>query len=142
VKRNLPGLSQGSRLSEVPDGFYLVRVRRVQNRWERQKPFYAVQFVIVEPKEFANSSISARIYCTKKALWKLTWFLRDFGYDSNLIENDELEESVLLKLQGVVKISHAILHGTSLLNLDGFAPAKQWPNFSDSATSSHSELAS
>jgi hypothetical protein len=82
MKRHLPGLNQGSQLSEVlggfyVDGFYLVRVRRAQHHWERQKPFYAIQFVIVEPKEFANSSISARIYCTNKALWGLSWFLRD-----------------------------------------------------------------
>jgi hypothetical protein len=25
-----------------------------------------------------------------------------------------------------VKVSYAVLHGTPLLNLDGFAPASQW----------------
>jgi hypothetical protein len=41
----------------------------------------------------------------------------------------------------VVKISHTIVHGISLINLDGFAPASQWeelsaahgPNISGSA---------
>lgn len=65
-----------------------------------------------------------------------------FGYDSELIENDELDESALVKLQGIVKISHTTVNGTSLLNLDGYAPAERWPSLSDSATSSRSELAS
>jgi hypothetical protein len=30
----------------------------------------------------------------------------------------------------VVKISHVLVNGTSLLNLDGFAPASQWEVFS------------
>jgi hypothetical protein len=136
----VPGLHQTAQPPEIPAGMYFVTVRRAQYRWDRQKPFYAVQFVILEPKEFADSAISARLYCTKKALWKLSWFLRDFGYDSELLENDELNESAFLKFQGVIKISHTTLYGTSLLNLDGFALAEQWPSLSDSATSR--ELAS
>src|SRR5207249_12231419 len=30
----------------------------------------------------------------------------------------------------VVKISHSVMNGTSLLNLDGFAPASQWEELS------------
>jgi hypothetical protein len=30
----------------------------------------------------------------------------------------------------VVKISHTMLHGISLINLDGFAPASQWEKLS------------
>jgi hypothetical protein len=30
----------------------------------------------------------------------------------------------------VVKISHTMLHGISLVNLDGFAPASQWEELS------------
>ena len=29
-------------------------------------------------------------------------------------------------LRGVVKISHTVIKGISLINLDGFAPASQW----------------
>ena len=28
-----------------------------------------------------------------KALWKLDWFLRDFGYDTELLGRDEVDES-------------------------------------------------
>ncbi len=61
-----------------------------------------------------------------KALWKLSWFLRDFGYDTELLAGDEIEEKSLVGLRGVVKVSHAVVNGTSLLNFDGFAPASKW----------------
>ena len=58
MKRRFPGLHQAAQAAEVPDGVYLARVHRAQYRWHAQKPFYAVQFVIVEPKQFAGSLIS------------------------------------------------------------------------------------
>src|SRR5207237_7939299 len=91
-----------------------------------QKPFYAVQFAVIEPEAFAGRLLSGRIYCTEKALWKLSWFLRDFGYDAELLGRDELDEHALQKLQGVVKITHTTVNGTSLLNFVGFAPAERW----------------
>jgi hypothetical protein len=111
---------------EVSDGLYLVRVTRAQYRWHAQKPFYILRFTVIEPKEGAGYSISGRLYCTPKALWKLSWFLRDFGYDTESLVRDEIDEKNLVGLQGAVKISHAVVNGTSLLNLDGFAPASQW----------------
>ena len=79
----------------------------------------------------AGRSITCRVYyCTPKALWKLSWFLRDFGYDTELLGRDEVDEKNLVGLRGVVKISHSVMNGTSLLNLDGFAPASQWEELS------------
>ncbi len=123
MKRRFPGLHQAAQPAEVPDGVYLVRVNRARYQWHAQKPHYAVQFSVLEPKQFAGSMISGRIYCTEKALWKLSWFLRDFGYDAELLGHDELEEKRLVGLTGVVKITHTTVNGTSLLNFDGFAPA-------------------
>jgi len=40
----------------------------------------------------------------------------------------------LVGLRGVAKISHAIVHGISVLNLDGFAPAARWEELSPDAT--------
>jgi hypothetical protein len=37
-------------------------------------------------------------------------------------------------LRGVVKISHAMVHGTSVLDLDGFAPAARWEELSPDTT--------
>src|SRR6266567_1022750 len=130
MKRRIPGLSQAALpMAEVPDGLYLARVERVQYRWQKQKPYYAVRFTIVEPQLWLGISISGRIYCTTKALWKLSWFLRDFGYDTELLGRDELDEKRLIGLQGVVKVSYTTVNGRTYLNLDAFAPAGEWDEF-------------
>ncbi len=141
MKRRFLGLHQAAQPAEVPDGLYLVQVHLAQYRWHAQKPFYAVQFAVLEPKPFAGSFISGRIYCTEKALWKLSWFLRDFGYDAELLGRDELDERALVKLHGVVKITHTTVNGTSLLNLDGFAPAARWEELSGAGAATGSEVA-
>jgi hypothetical protein len=66
-------------------------------------------------------------------MWKLSWFLRDFGYDLELLGKDEIDDQALLGLKGVLKVSHAIVHGISLLNLDGFASAARWQGLSPDA---------
>jgi hypothetical protein len=60
----------------------------------------------------------------------MNWFLRDFGYDTELLGRDEVDERQLVGLKGVVKISHIVLNGTSLIRLDGFAPAGRWEELS------------
>ena len=132
MKRRIQGLHEADRSAagEIPDGLFLVRVDQAHYRWHAQKPYYILRFSILEPKQMAGRCITGRVYCTPKALWKLSWFLRDFGYDTEMLRRDEVDEKALLGLCGVVKISHAILNGTSLLNLDGFAPASQWEELS------------
>ena len=131
MKRRFAGLNQanGAASESVPNGLYLVRVERAHYRWHKQKPHFLVRFAILEPA-FERGSISGYLYCEPKALWKLNWFLRDFGYDTELLGRDEIDEKALIGLSGVVKIGHTLLHGTSLLNLDGFAPASQWESLS------------
>ncbi len=128
TRRRIPGLRETapSQSADVPDGLYLVRVDRVQYRYDRQKPYFSVRLAVIEPAHFADRLLRGRLYCTPKALWKLSWFLRDFGYDSDLLIRDEIDEKALVGLQGVVKTSHVVIHGRSLLNLDAFAPAEAW----------------
>jgi hypothetical protein len=141
MKRRFPGLHQGTQPAEVPAGVYLVRVHRTQYRWHAQKPSYGVQLSVLEPKPFAGCLISGRIYCTEKALWKLSWFLRDFGYDAELLGHDELDEKRLIGLRGVVKITHATLSGAFLLNFDGFAPAARWEELMTPCAAAGAEVA-
>ena len=115
---------------QIPDGVFLVRVQRVQFRRQAQKPYYTFALVILEPSRFSGHVLSSRLYCSPKALWKLNWFLRDFGYDTELLGRDEVDETQLVGLKGVVKISHIVCNGTSLLRLDGFAPAGRWEELS------------
>ena len=132
MRRRIAGLHDAdhSRAGEIPDGLLLVRVERAQHHWQRQKPYYVLHFAVLEPEGLAGCSIMGRLYCTPRALWKLIWFLRDFGYDTELLGRDEIDEKNLVGLRGVVKVSHAVVNGTSLLNLDGFAPAAQWEELS------------
>ncbi|PYT87095.1 MAG: hypothetical protein DMG36_25725 [Acidobacteria bacterium] len=132
MKRRIQGLSEVARSSAdaVPDGVFLVRVDKAQYRWRRQKPFYLLKLSVLEPREFAGHTISGRLYCTPKALWKLGWFLRDFVYDPELLGREEIDERALFGLRGIVKISQTTVNGTALLNFDGFAPASQWEELS------------
>ena len=132
MRRRIQGLHDAdqSTAGEVRDGLLLVRVERVHHRWDSRKPFYLLRFSILEPKELTGHSVAGRLYCTPRALWKLNWFLRDFGYDAELLGRDEIDDKNLVGLRGVVKISHVVVNGASLLNLDGFAPASQWEAFS------------
>ena len=136
MRRRFQGLHQAdqSAASDIPDGLFLVRVHRAQYRWHAQKPYYLLCFAILEPQQFSGKTITGRVYCTPKALWKLTWFLRDFGYDTELLGRDEVDDKNLVGLRGVVKVTHAVVNGTSLLNLDGFAPASQWEELSTASS--------
>ena len=128
MKRQITGLHVADRgaVDQVPDGVFLVRVQRVYFRRQAQKLYYTLSLVVLEPSRFSGHVISSRIYSNPKALWKLNRFLRDFGYDTELLRRDEVDESQLLGLQGVVKISHTVFNGASLIRLDGFAPASRW----------------
>ena len=132
MKRQITGLNAADRCAadQVPDGVFLVRVQKAYFRRQAQKPYYTVSMVILEPNRFANHDISSRLYCNPKALWKLNWFLRDFGYDAELLGRDEVDERQLVGLTGVVKISHILFNSTSLLRFDGFAPASRWEELS------------
>jgi hypothetical protein len=128
MRRHIQGLHEAdqSAAGQVRDGLLLVRVERAQHRWDARKPFYLLRFSVIEPQELSGHSFVGRLYCTPRALWKLNWFLRDFGYDTELLGRDEIDEKSLAGLCGVVKIRHVVVNGASLLNLDGFAPISQW----------------
>jgi hypothetical protein len=137
MKRRFQGLSDtgGPATDEVTDGVFLMRIEHAHYRWHAQKPCYLLRFSILEPKEFTSQSITGRVYCTPKALRKLSWLLRDFGYDSELFGHDEIEDKRLVGLTGVIKISHVVHNGSTLLNLEAFAPAGRWNELSAGVTS-------
>jgi hypothetical protein len=87
MRRQITGLHAADRCAsdQIPDGVFLVRAQRVQFRRQAPKPYYALTLAILEPSRFAGRTLSSRLYCKPKALWKLNWFLRDFGYDTELL---------------------------------------------------------
>ena len=134
MKRQIPGLHQVAQpVNEIPEGLFLVRVEQGSYRHHPHKPFFSVSFAILEPEELKAKTFSGRLYCTPKALWKLSWFLRDFGYDLELLGQDEVDEKALAGLRGIVKVSRTSLNGHSYLNLDAFAPATAWNEVSSAA---------
>jgi len=131
MKRHIPGLhSRQQDRESVLEGLFLVRVDAASYRWHPQKPFLSVRFVVLEPESFAARSLCGRLYCTERALWKLNWFLRDFGYDPDLLSRDQVDEKAVFGLRGIVRTSHVTLNGHSFQNLDAFAPAAEWEELS------------
>jgi len=134
MKRHFPGLhSEPTHVADSLDGIFLVRVERAYYRWHPQKPFFGLSLTILEPKELASHKISGRLYCTQKSLWKLNWFLRDFGYDPDLLGRDEVDEKALFGLTGVLRTTCKSLAGHVFLNLDAFAPRSEWEFISKDA---------
>ena len=127
MKRHVPGLHSVQQQRESPlAGSFLVRVAKVSYRYHPQKPFLVVQFAVLEPKAHESRTFSGRLYCTPKALWKLNWFLRDFGYDPDLLRQDQVDEKALLNLRGIVRTSLVSVNGRSFQNLEAFAAAGEW----------------
>jgi len=115
---------------QIPDAVFLVSVQRAMFHRQAQKPYYTLTLAILEPSRFSGHILSSRLYCSPKALWKLNWFLRDFGHDTELLGRDEVEDSQLVGLEGVVRISHLVLNNASMIRLDGFAG--RWEELSPS----------
>ena len=127
MRRHIPGLHSEQPSVDINlDGLFLVRVDKASYRWHPQKPFLVLRFVVLEPSPAESQSFSGRLYCTERALWKLDWFLRDFEYDRELLDRDQIDERALLGLRGVIRTSQTMLNGRSYQNLDAFAPAGEW----------------
>ena len=127
MRRHVPGLhSNQQNLESNLDGLFLVRVERAAYRWHPKKPFLELHFMVLEPKSCESRSFSGRLYCTQRAIWKLNWFLRDFGYDTDLLNRDQVDEKAVQNLRGVVRTSRTILNGHVYRNLDAFASMAEW----------------
>ena len=127
MRHQIPGLHSQHQDSDASfTGVFLVRVERAWCRRHPHKPFVELRFVILEPQPAQDRSFFSRLYCTERALWKLHWFLRDFGYDADLLRRDQVDEKALMNLRGVVRTSHKIVNGRSYQDLDSFAPAGEW----------------
>jgi len=83
---------------------------------------------VLQPESRSGENFSARIYCSQRALWRLSWFLRDFGYDQELLAREQVDERSLVNLQGIVRTSATRFRGGSYQTLQGFAPASEWEN--------------
>ncbi len=119
-----------SALHSVPDGLFLVRVDRAQYRWHKEKPYYEIRLAVLKPRHLTGCFMTGRLYCTPRAMWKLSWFLRDFDYDPELLGKSEIDDEALVDLWGVVKVSEVMVRGVCVLNFDSFAPTARWEELS------------
>jgi hypothetical protein len=97
-----------------------------QYRWHKHKPFYELSFYVLQPDELVGGAVTARLYCSPKALWKFAWFLRDFRYSQELLERDEIDARALTGLTDVIQVSHEIVSGRPEVSPKAFAPAADW----------------
>ncbi len=131
MKRHIPGLHSPQQYGDHPlEGLFLVRVEWASYRWHPQRAFLQLRLVVLEPQAFELRSFSGRLYSTERALWKLNWFLRDFGYDMDLLSQDQIDDKALINLRGVVRTTHVTLNGRTFQNLEAFAPAADWEELS------------
>jgi len=131
MRRHIPGLHSRQQDGDHPlEGLFLVRVEWASYRWHPQRAFLQLRFVVLEPQTFERRSFSGRLYSTERALWKLNWFLRDFGYDMDLLGQDQIDDKALIGLRGVVRTTHVTLNGRTFQNLEAFAPAADWEELS------------
>ena len=127
MKRHIPGLHfDAASDSAKLDGIFLVRVETARYQYHSLKPFFTLSFSILKPEDRAGTVVSGRLYSTAKAAWRLRWFLREFGYDTALLEQDVVDEQAMRGLHGIIKVSHSTIHGHAVVNLDGFARAERW----------------
>jgi hypothetical protein len=133
--RHIPGLHAWQPDDQnLLEGLFLARIDRALFRWQPKKPYLELRFVVLAPKPSEKRAFYGRLYCTEKSLWKFSWFLRDFGYDIELLSHDQVDVKALLNLQGVVRVSHSVVNGRSYQNLDAFAPASEWEALPFAAT--------
>jgi hypothetical protein len=134
-RRRVPGLASVPVSKRVPEGRLLVRVDRILYIGG-QKPYFALSYQVEQPTSYAGQQIQSRLYCTERALWKLSWFLRDFGYDQSLLNEEQIDAKAVLGLKGVIRVSRVSVNGRAFTNLDAFAPASTWdePHFPAAGT--------
>ena len=137
MRRLIAGLGAENWLPEAAvEGTFLVRVESAEYRHDSRKPFFTIKLAPLQPQIPLLRHLVGRLYCTPRTLWKLNWFLRDFGYDTDLLGREQIDDKALVGLVGVVRTSRQTLAGRVFLNFEAFAPQSKWDLLSPTAGSS------
>lgn len=118
------------------EGLYRARVVRFEPAGHAAKPCRAASFLILEPPPFLGRLVRTRLYCHDRALWKLRWFLSDFGYDAELLLAEELDDRRVVGLEGVIRLAYWGTDGSRRLDVQGFAPSERWAELCQAQTPS------
>ena len=130
MRTKIQGLSQESGRLPLVEGLYRTRVVRFEPAGHAAKPCRAALFLILEPGRYAGRPVRTRLYCHERALWKLRWFLGDFGYDRELLAAEELDDRQVVGLEGVIRLAYWGSDGHRRLDVEGFAPVERWVELS------------
>lgn len=126
MRIKIQGLSQPNERSPLVEGLYRARVVRFEPAGHAANPCRVANFLILAPEKFAGRHVRTRLYCHERALWKLRWFLSDFGYDSELFASEELDDRRVIGLAGVIRLAYWGTDGHRRSDVQGFAPAVRW----------------
>ncbi len=126
MRVKIQGLSQTSQKVPLIEGLYRARVVRFELAGHAAKPCRTATFLILDPPPYVGRYVRTRLYCHDRALWKLRWFLSDFGYDSELMAAEELDDRRVVGLEGVIRLAYWGMNGHRRLDAQGFAPSDRW----------------
>ena len=132
MRTKIQGLSQVSERKPLIEGLYRARVVRFEPAGHAAKPCRTATFLILEPAPYAGRYVRTRLYCHERALWKLRWFLSDFGYDPGLMAAEELDDRRVVGLEGVVRLAYWGSDSHRRLDVQGFAALERWAELSQS----------
>ncbi len=130
MKVKIQGLNQTSERVPLAEGLYRARVVRFEPAGHAPNPCRLVTFRILEPFALAGRHVRSRLYCHDRALWKLRWFLTDFGYDAELLAAEELDDRRVVGLEGIIRLAYWGSDGHRRLDVEGFAPMERWEELS------------
>ena len=130
MRTRIQGLSQSSERKPLAEGLYRARVVRFEPAGHAAKPCRTATFLILEPSSYGGRYVRTRLYCHDRALWKLRWFLSDFGYDPGLMAAEELDDRRVVGLEGVIRLAYWGTDGHRRLDVQGFAPLDRWTELS------------
>jgi len=136
MRTRIQGLSQPNQSKLLVEGLYRARVVRFEPAGHAAKPCRRATFLILEPAACSGLHIRTRLYCHDPALWKLRWFLSDFGYDAELLAAEELDDRRVVGLEGVIRLGYWGSDGHRRLDVEGFAATERWPEISQETQAS------
>jgi len=136
MRTRIQGLSQPNQSKLLVEGLYRARVVRFEPAGHAAKPCRRATFLILEPAAYSGLHIRTRLYCHDAALWKLRWFLSDFGYDAELMAAEELDDRRVVGLEGVIRLGYWGSDGHRRLDVEGFAATERWPEISQETQAS------
>ena len=131
MRTRIQGLNQPNERKSLLEGPYLARVVRFEPAGHAAKPCRSATFLVLDPGPYSGRYVRTRLYCHERALWKLRWFLRDFGYDQELMTAEELDDRQVVGLEGVIRLAFWGTNGQRHLDVQGFAPKEEWAELSE-----------